>query len=262
MKVILHADDFGFDKDTTESTIELLECGALTSASIMVKMPASKMALEYARKHPEKSFGVHLTYVDGLESCATDISSLVDANGVFLPSNDVRKRALMLKLKRNDIVRESLAQIKVLTKAGIKVSHLDSHGHLHKFPSFLLALNDITRISKTYKVRRVQNIFIEKPMVSPTTILNRMFASYIARRFKSTDYFFMSTNALDINWSDAIIAQMDKLPHDTTIEVGVHPGRADTVDERWRIAEYNDVKEFAEKIGESGKHKLITWNEV
>ena len=67
MKVILHSDDFGFDKDTLEATIDCFEKGALTSATIMVNCEASEAAFEYARKHPEFSFGVHLTYVDGLK---------------------------------------------------------------------------------------------------------------------------------------------------------------------------------------------------
>lgn len=53
MKVILHSDDFGFDKDTLEATIDCFEKGALTSASIMVNCDASEKAIEYAKgKHP------------------------------------------------------------------------------------------------------------------------------------------------------------------------------------------------------------------
>lgn len=112
MRVILHADDFGFDKDTTEATIELLERRALTSATIMATMPAADEAIAYAAKHPEFSFGVHLTYVDGLKPALLGAeTSLTDKNGVFYPSNDVRKKAILLKLKKKDIVEESLAQI-------------------------------------------------------------------------------------------------------------------------------------------------------
>jgi len=262
MKIILHADDFGYDKDTTEATIELLESGALTSATIMANMPCTKEACEYAAKHPELSFGVHLTYVDGLEPCTTNIPTLVDAGGKFFPSNDVRKLALMFKLKKLDIVCESLAQIKILTDADVKVSHLDSHGHLHKFPSFLLALNDITQQSGVKKVRMVQNMFLSQPKTTPATILNSFFAAYIARRFKSTDYFYMSANSMDTHWSDALLEHLDKLSQNAIVEVGVHPGINSKGDEAWRLEEYLDIKEFADKIRKDGKHQIITWNEV
>ena len=93
MKVILHADDFGYDKDTLKATIDCFDKGALTSCTIMVNCEASEEALEYARQHPEFSFGVHLTYVDELKPVASikDIPSLVGAEGKFLPSNQVRK---------------------------------------------------------------------------------------------------------------------------------------------------------------------------
>ena len=161
MLVILHADDFGYDTDTTQATIELLERGILTSASIMPTMPAAKEAIAYAAAHKGCSFGVHLTYVDGLiPAMKTENSSLLDGNGVFYPSNFVRKKAIALKLKKLDIIDESLAQINIVKKGGVAVSHLDSHGHLHKFPSFLLALPEIKKRSGINRVRRVQNVFL------------------------------------------------------------------------------------------------------
>lgn len=263
MKVILHADDFGYDKDTTQATIELLECGALTSATIMPTMPAAEEAIAYAAAHKQYSFGVHLTYVDGLKpALQKEGSTLLDNNGLFYPSNDVRKKAINLSLNKRDIIEESLAQIDIVRKGGAKISHLDSHGHLHKFPSFLLALPEIKKRAVLNKVRRVQNVFLQQPGLSPTTILNRCFDWRIAHTCRTTDYFYMSANNMDTGWADAILEQMDILPQDAIIEVGVHPGHADTVEERWRIAEYNDIKDFASKLRALGKHQIITWNEV
>lgn len=263
MRVILHADDFGFDKDTTEATIELLETGALTSATIMATMPAADEAIAYAARHPEFSFGVHLTYVDGLKPAVLGATtSLTDVNGLFYPSNDVRKKAIFFKLKKKDIVEESLAQIAKVRLGGARISHLDSHGHLHKFPSFLLALPEIKKQSGINKVRRVQNVFLNTPRLSPTSILNRCFDWQIARTCKTTDYFYMSANNMDTGWADAILAQMERLAQNAVIEIGVHPGHADTEEERWRIAEYRDIVDFAEKLRKETKHQIINWNEV
>lgn len=44
MNVILHADDFGYDDDTLEATIECFEKGALSSCSVMVNCKASERA--------------------------------------------------------------------------------------------------------------------------------------------------------------------------------------------------------------------------
>lgn len=263
MKAILHADDFGFDQDTTSATIELLENGCLSSATIMATMPAAEEAMAYAAKHPEHSFGVHLTYVDGLKPAILGAeTSLTDEKGIFYPSNDVRKKAILLKLKKQEIVEESLAQIKKVRTAGVIISHLDSHGHLHKFPSFLAALPEIKKKSGIQRVRRVQNVFLKKPGLSVSTTLNSCFDMRIVHTCRTTDFFYMSANNMDTGWADAILKQMDELPQNSIIEIGVHPGHADTEEERWRIAEYNDVKEFAQKLRSSGKHQIITWNEI
>lgn len=263
MKVILHADDFGYDKDTTQATIELLECGALTSATIMPTMPAAGEAIAYAATHKRFSFGVHLTFVDGLKpALQKEGSTLLDVNGLFYPSNDVRKEAVKLALKKEDIVEESLAQIEIVKKGGVEISHLDSHGHLHKFPSFLAALPEIKKRSGIERVRRVQNVFLNKPGLSPTSILNKCFDWRIAHTCCTTDYFYMSANNMETGWADALLEKMGRLSQDAIIEVGVHPGHADTEEERWRIAEYRDMVDFAEKVRKQGKHQIITWKDV
>lgn len=262
MRVILHADDFGYDKDTVSATIELIETGVLTSASIMATMPAAQEAIAYAAKHKQISYGVHLTYVDGIHHAKKCASSLLNEDGCFYPSPEVRLKAMMLKYNKFDIVDESLAQIDIIRQGGVNISHLDSHGHLHKFPSFLNALPIIKSQSGIERVRRVQNVFIQKPQFSLTSILNRYFDWRITHGYRSTDYFYMSANNMDTEWADSILVQMDQLPQSAIIEIGVHPGHTNNEKERWRQNEYDDIRDFAEKLRASGKHHIISWNEV
>lgn len=263
MNIILHADDFGYDKDTTEATIELLQGGYLSSASIMANMPCTKEACQYASAHPEKSFGVHLTYVDELSPCCNpdEIVSLVNTSGRFLMADETLKRALSFRLRVNDIVKESCAQIDKLKNAGVKISHLDSHGHLHKYPSFQMALSTICKKTGINKVRRSQNVFIEKQIFGPRKILRSCLNLGIVMRFKSTDYFFMSANGFHTGWSEALCSQLNALPANSTIEIGVHPGIHSCGEESYRVNEYNDIIEFVKLIKHSN-HKIINWNNI
>lgn len=264
MNIILHADDFGYDEDTTKATIELLNKGCLSSASIMPNMPCTKMALEYARTHSDKSFGVHLTYVDHLNPCSIpeDIPSLVNKDGVFRMSDEILKDALTLKLETKDIIKESLAQIQVLKNNGVNISHLDSHGHLHKYPSFQIALGTICKLSGIYRVRRVQNVFIAPQKFGPKSLLRWFLNKGVVSRFKSTDYFYMSASNLDTNWSDEILSRLDNLPKSSIIEVGVHPGIKSDGVEAYRVPEYHEIQLFSELIKKQGKHTIINWNDV
>ncbi|MDR0940068.1 MAG: ChbG/HpnK family deacetylase [Mediterranea sp.] len=257
MNIILHADDFGYDEETTKATIELFDEGALTSATIMPNMPATALAIEYAKNHPEFSFGVHLTYVDGLLPLtpAYQIRTLVDDYAQFLPSREVRKKALTLRIRSGEIVSETMNQINRLRNSGVEISHLDSHGHLHKFPAFLLAMREVVKRTGIYKIRRVQNMFVHRPTISLSGILNSLFNMYIAKNFETTDYFYMPANQMDIFWGEAINRQMESLRPEATIEIGVHPGHVDA----WRSDEYRDMLHFVQMINRD-KHRFINWN--
>ena len=68
------------------------------------------------------------------------------------------------------------AQIDKMEKAGVKVSHLDSHGHLHKFLSFLYGMKflNVGGVIPVEKVRASQNVYVVPPSsMSPVYWLNK-----------------------------------------------------------------------------------------
>jgi predicted glycoside hydrolase/deacetylase ChbG (UPF0249 family) len=144
VKIIVNADDFGWDDETVDATIACFEAGALTSATIMATMPAAERAAEYAKRNPRFSFGVHLTYVgDGIEPALTpgpELPTLARADGIFLPSQKTRLRALFRQVDAKQVERETIAQLDKIKSLGVPISHVDSHGHMHKFHAFRTTL--------------------------------------------------------------------------------------------------------------------------
>jgi len=257
MDVILNADDFGLSLDTVETTIECFERGAITSATIMPAMPSTREALEFAAAHPDFGFGVHLTFVGGAGerpvSPPDRIPSLVGDDGAFLSARDARLRALAGRLDVGEIERECKAQIDVVRAAGVAVSHVDSHKHMHKFAPFRAAL---LRVLPTYRiahVRAVQDIYLRWPLTSPTYWLGRRWGRWIRRDWTTTDHFFMPTADEGEDWPARLVHVLEALPG-RTVEIGVHPGR----DEPWRARDAAAVVEAADTL-RGRRHRLVDW---
>ena len=259
-KIIMTADDFGYDHDTTQATIDCFKAGALTSATIMPKMPATAMAVDFARKNPQHAYGVHLTFVrDTVECPVADpclVPALVGADGAFLPSHQVRLMALLGKLPVEQLCIEIAAQIERVMDSGIPISHVDSHGHLHKFKPFVQALAATLPRYGLSRVRNVQNQYTVTPLKSPTYWMGPYWRRRIMNHFVTTPHFFMGTNANDPQWIEKILAR----PLSGVLEVGFHPG-SPLHEEAWRNKERLACLAFA--VEARKRHvSFINWNDI
>src|SRR3954451_7673818 len=232
MRIILNADDFGLDDDTVAATIECFEAGALTSATVMPKMPATARAIAYGKANPRFSFGAHLTFIaDTVEapfSNPADIPALVRPDGRFRDSQELRLMALRGKVPVEQIEREMALQLASLRDHGVPVSHVDSHGHLHKFKPFVEAMKRVLPKFGIRRVRTAQDVYLRRPFKSPTYWLGGIWRRRIMRYFDTTEHLFIGDTPHDAT----VRGERGLLPLLTgdTIEVGVHPGRA----EAWR----------------------------
>jgi predicted glycoside hydrolase/deacetylase ChbG (UPF0249 family) len=260
MQIVINADDFGFSADSVDATIESFEAGALTSATIMPRMPGSAAAIGFARAHGEFSFGVHLTFTgDGSERplvAAGEVPDLVDSSGRFLDTGVVRRRALLGRLETSQIEAEMERQIAWVRDHGIPLTHVDSHRHLHKLRPFRRALGRVLPRFGISRVRAVQDVYLHRPISSATYWLGPLWQRALASSFVTTDHFYMPTSARDDGWERPLLERIDRLAG-STIEIGVHPGTQDA----WRAAEARSVTTLAEMAAERG-HALATWSQV
>ena len=260
MLIVVNADDFGGSEETVRATIECFEQGALTSATIMPNMPATDAAVEYARSRPDLSFGVHLTFVtDGLDQPLSDpagLDRLLGPDGRFLPTGEVRRRALLRRIPVEQIAREAEAQLTFLRDRGVPVSHVDSHRHVHKFGPFREALASVLPRFGVRRVRNVQDVWLRRPLKSPTYWLGGVWRRQLTRRFVTTDHFYMPTSAHDTGWEEALLAVARRLSGGS-LELGVHPG----FEEPSRRDERETVQRFAPRALAEG-HRLVPWTAV
>lgn len=87
--LIVNGDDFGASRGINRGIIEVYERGALTSASLMITMPAAGEAVALARRAPKLSVGLHVSLTnedatplidfDNPRACAAEIDAQVGA---------------------------------------------------------------------------------------------------------------------------------------------------------------------------------------
>src|SRR5439155_25558631 len=108
----------------------------LPTASLFANAPATADAVDRARSRPSLGIGVHLTLVDGAPILPPrQIPSLVTGDGRFRRSwRPFIVACLRGQVSLADVERELTAQIAGLQGAGIALTHLDAHKHVHAYP--------------------------------------------------------------------------------------------------------------------------------
>jgi len=216
-KIVINADDFGYNEDCFNTTRRLLEMGAIKSATVMTNMPYSEQALKYAALHSQEySFGLHFNIVS--------------------PEH---------------VAGEMELQLAIMADYGVKISHVDSHGHMHKFPSVFRAILPALKKFGINQVRRPQNLFINRS--TQFSILN----SYCARAFKGVncteDFAGIKVDFTKTWWHDLA----DRLQSEN-LELGIHPG----LEEGWRRYEAEPFLDgrFATILAERGFENCSYWD--
>lgn len=156
MKIIVNADDFGKDEISTKEIKRLIECGSISSTTIMANGTCLEECKKVADSHPEVSFGAHL--------CLSEFASLTkspvfhkygitDKNGDFIRLAILKKWYIPKELK--DALRNELcAQIEYLQSLGFCISHADSHQHVHLHYRFASIFDSVFEQYGIRKVRR------------------------------------------------------------------------------------------------------------
>jgi hopanoid biosynthesis associated protein HpnK len=240
-RLILNADDFGLTAGVNRAIVELHRAGVLTSASLMAWAAATDEAIELARATPSLGVGCHVVLVDGEPVLhAQNLPTLVDPRtGRFHPTlGSFLKRLLTGRINSSEIEAETAAQIALLQKRGLQVTHIDTHKHAHMFPA---VLRPVLRAARAARIRAVRNPFepawsrcvthgtswIRRAQVRLLRCLEPTFRRIVAEEgFTTTDGTIgvLATGTLD---STIVSSLLRNLPEGTW-ELVAHPGYNDT----------------------------------
>jgi hopanoid biosynthesis associated protein HpnK len=170
-QLIVNADDWGLTPAVNRGVVRAFRDGIVTSASLLVTGSAFENAVALARENLKLNVGLHLALVEERAVLGRDVlPTLVDETGRFpRTSAEFIRRAVLGRISWHEVEREVAAQIALFQKTGLRLSHVNSHQHLHIFPPVYQIVRRLTRV--------MENVWIRNPAgpwrKSPDTSLGR-----------------------------------------------------------------------------------------
>ena len=256
-EVIFNADDFGLCKSINAGVIESHEKGVVSSASIMVTGEAFDEAAAYAARNKRLDTGLHLALCDGRPVCDPgDVPSLLNGDGKFHAGYAAFVKSYFGgKINLGEVEKEFRAQLAKARAAGLEITHLDSHQHLHALPAIL---GIVIRLAKENGIRAIRypderDVEVISALLEGRTVrsLQRMGLSMVCRTarrmlngagLESTDHFFGIMEAG--RWNSKSLRQTIAALRPGVTEICCHP-RSEPAPEKQYDWGYNFKEELA-----------------
>jgi chitin disaccharide deacetylase len=202
----VNADDFGLTSGVNRAIVELHQAGVLTSTTLMARAAATDEAIALALANPSLGVGCHVVLVDGQPVLPPrEVQTLIDSRtGCFPPKlTTFLWRLFTGRIRSAEIEAEAAAQIALLQRRGVHLTHVDTHKHTHMFPQ---VLRPVLRAAGAAGIHAVRNPFEPEWAVraSPRATLLRSAEVFALRRFGP--YFRQILAQEDFRTSDGTIA--------------------------------------------------------
>lgn len=192
-RLILNADDFGYDPEVSRGIAESMRMGVVSSTTMIVNSPWSEDA---AKDADGLAIGLHL--------------NLVRFQSVSAPSRELTERA---QYDLQFVVKETRAQLDRLKQLIRRdATHIDVHKHAHKDPTVLGGLGIVAR-ERSLAVRSIDPQ-LREALKSAGVRTNDAFLGDAGE----TAYWTLE------RWAE----QLDLAPREGVVELMCHPGYVPT----------------------------------
>jgi hopanoid biosynthesis associated protein HpnK len=245
-RLVVNADDLGLTVGVNNGIFDAHDHGVLTSASLFANARATGDAIARALRRPSLGVGCHLTLVDGQPTLpAARVPSLIEGDGRFRRSwKPFIVSCLRGRISLAEVEQELAAQIDRIRSAGLTLTHLDAHKHVHAYPPIFAI---VTRLAERFRIpvvrvpfERWPNAFSHGPQqrtVRKQALLNAAMLPWAWRDYQNAAGAgirtprFIGRAHTGVLSAKALAAMVSALPAGVT-ELMVHPGYVDESLER------------------------------
>ena len=230
--LIVSADDFGLTKSVNEGIAKARREGIVTSVNLFPSGEAFDDALRLAKELGLKEAGAHLALTETIP--VTDpsrIPTLVATDGRFYGGrNQFLLRFILGMVDHDHIYTELKAQMDAVIGAGITITDLSSHEHIHMVPGIL---DVFVKLAKEYDIPAIR--YPHKDISARPFGPDGLYKSFVLAFFeggmarvlnqssiRSPDHFRGFLDSANIT-EEALLGILDSLEEGTT-ELVCHPG--------------------------------------
>ncbi|MCX5665468.1 MAG: ChbG/HpnK family deacetylase [Candidatus Omnitrophica bacterium] len=128
-QLIVTADDLGLTKSINEGIAKACREGIVSSVSVIPAGEAFADALKVIKDLALKEVGAHLSL--------TETKPLLPSSKFYKNHNQFFKDIFFGKADIEGFKRELKAQLELLKRSGVKITHINSHEHIHIIPGIL-----------------------------------------------------------------------------------------------------------------------------
>ena len=232
-RILVNADDFGRHELINRAVGRAFDTGCLRSATLMAGGIAFDDAVALAKKIPGLGVGIHFTLANGNPVLPTqEIPTLVTEDGTF-HGDYVKflKRYISGKISLDEVRTELAAQLEKIQRAGLTLTHVDSHQHLHHVPGIVEIVLELAASAGINAMRVANTKIFDGELDSLGKFVGRlglgslaMFAAHAAHKknFATPEHFagIVAGESVSENFMVKLIENL----RDGTTEVMLHPG--------------------------------------
>lgn len=138
-QLVVNADDLGMTPGINRAIVEAHRNGIVTSASLLANGDAFEDAVAAIHQCRGLSVGLHVNVTQG-RPVSEGVKSLVNGRGCFYGPLAMAIRLSIGAVAMRDLEAEISAEAHRVVRAGIRLSHFDSHQNIHLHPRAASAL--------------------------------------------------------------------------------------------------------------------------
>lgn len=224
VSIIVNADDLGISREVNDAIFRLMHQGKVTSSTILANGLAVAEAGKLAARLPECSFGVHLNLTQFTPLSRSGVALVDPASGEFSRAIAQRRASRALAQAAYE---EWTAQVERVAALGVRISHFDSHHHIHTVPALFPALKALQRRFGIRRVRISKNLYLPEDRPGAKLVWTKRIYNASLRHVYAT----ATTEGFTEFLSYGQMLRNGGAPDCPSVELMAHPGAAKYAEE-------------------------------